>query len=142
MLKGRCYTLANRHTIAQAKYDAANTRRFTLKYNRKNDADVIAQLEKQPSPPAYIKSLIRKDIAENGKKWYLIEDCTKAKAQVFETELKVRTAQEAQEKALAIWNGLSAYDQKEREACYIGLAGVDDDGCIDYNSMTDIFTIK
>jgi len=51
-------------SIVKARYDAKSTKHFSLKYNLKTDADVIAQLEKQDSVQGYIKSLIRKDIAE------------------------------------------------------------------------------
>lgn len=49
----------------QARYDADNTVRVTLKLNRKTDADIIAQLEKQPNKQGYIKSAIRASIARD-----------------------------------------------------------------------------
>lgn len=45
---------------AQAKFDAENTVRVSLKLNRRTDADVIAWLEKQPSKSGAIKEAIRK----------------------------------------------------------------------------------
>ena len=54
--------MANRHTVAQRKYDSANCRYFYLKYNTTTDADVIGKLESVPSKQNYIRQLIRKDI--------------------------------------------------------------------------------
>lgn len=58
--------MGNRKTEIKARYDKANTRRYNLKYNVKTDADILAQLDKQPSIQGYIKTLIRADIAANG----------------------------------------------------------------------------
>ncbi|MBQ6413005.1 MAG: hypothetical protein IJI19_05970 [Ruminococcus sp.] len=54
---------------AIAKYDAANTKGFYLKLNRKHDADIIAKLASVPAKQTYIKELIRRDIeAQEAKK--------------------------------------------------------------------------
>lgn len=47
---------------AQARYDAANTQRITLKLNRKTDSDVIEKLNSVESKQGYIKRLIREDV--------------------------------------------------------------------------------
>lgn len=50
---------------ARAKYDAANTRKITLKLNKGTDADILEYLDSIPVPPGkqgYIKALIRKDM--------------------------------------------------------------------------------
>ena len=47
---------------AVKKYDAANTKSFLLKLNKKTDADIIAHLEQQPNKLAYLKKLIRDDM--------------------------------------------------------------------------------
>ena len=47
---------------AVAKYDAANTKSFLLKLNRKTDADIIAFLEQQPNKLSYMKKIIRDDM--------------------------------------------------------------------------------
>ena len=47
---------------AVAKYDAANTKSFLLKLNKKTDADIIAHLDQQPNKLAYLKKLIREDM--------------------------------------------------------------------------------
>ena len=52
---------------ANAKYDAANTKRFGLKLNLTTDADIIERLEQVSTmdggKQGYIKALNRKDIA-------------------------------------------------------------------------------
>lgn len=47
---------------AGAKYDAANTRRISLKFNLKTDVDILQRLDEVESTQGYIKSLIRADI--------------------------------------------------------------------------------
>lgn len=47
---------------AGAKYDAANTRRISLKFNLKTDVDILERLDEVESTQGYIKSLIRADI--------------------------------------------------------------------------------
>ena len=48
---------------AQAKYDAAHTRRISLKLNTTTDQDIIRWLWAQQSMQGSIKRLIRADIA-------------------------------------------------------------------------------
>ena len=45
-----------------AKYDAANTRSFTIKMHNRYDADIIEKLSSVPNRQGYIKNLIRNDI--------------------------------------------------------------------------------
>ena len=56
--------MANSHTLAQRKYDAANCRYFYLKYNVTTDKEIIKKLESVPSTQGYIRQLIKKDLAE------------------------------------------------------------------------------
>ena len=49
---------------ANAKYDKANTRTFTLKFNRKTDADIIEKLESVENIQSYIKALIRANLSK------------------------------------------------------------------------------
>lgn len=49
-------------TVNQARYDAANTTRISLKLNNRTDADILSRLEQEPSKQAYIKRLIREDL--------------------------------------------------------------------------------
>ena len=53
----------NKHSEAQAKYDAKATRKYNFKFNLKNDADIIEKLDSVPSKQGYIKELIRADLA-------------------------------------------------------------------------------
>ena len=55
-------------TVRKAQKEKAYIRRYGLKYNIRTDADIIAQLEKQPSMQGYIKRLIREDIARERAK--------------------------------------------------------------------------
>ena len=60
---------SRKKTNARAyKWDKENTRKVTMKLNRNTDADIIARLEDEPNMMAYLKRLIREDIArrENG----------------------------------------------------------------------------
>ena len=59
--------MANSHTVAQRKYDAANCKFYTMKFNKKTDADVIAKLDSVPSRQDYIRQLVRKDLANKSE---------------------------------------------------------------------------
>lgn len=48
---------------ATAKYQAKNTRMFTIRLNYNTDQDIIDKLEQVESMSGYIKKLIRQDIA-------------------------------------------------------------------------------
>lgn len=52
---------------AQAQWDKENTCMYTLKLNKHTDAELIEQLDKQPSKAGYIKQLIRDDIKKTGR---------------------------------------------------------------------------
>ena len=55
------------HNRATARYDAANTKKMTFKFNLKTDDDILNHLESVDNKAGYIKSLIRADI-ERAKK--------------------------------------------------------------------------
>lgn len=76
------------------------------------------------------------------KKWYLIDDCLASKGQVFESVLDCNTQKKAFDLAVREWESLSAHDQQDRDDFYIGFADVDEDGCVDYETMTSIISIK
>lgn len=50
---------------AKKRYDKENTKQILLKFNIKNDEDILQWLEQQPSKQGYIKELIRSDIAKS-----------------------------------------------------------------------------
>ena len=49
---------------AKKKWDKENTFRIVLKLNRNTDKDILTKLDEESSKQGYIKSLIRKNIAE------------------------------------------------------------------------------
>ena len=49
---------------AQAKYEQANTRKITFKFNLKTDADILEKLDQVDNRQGYIRDLIRADIAK------------------------------------------------------------------------------
>lgn len=48
--------------FASMKYDATNTKRISLKLNKKTDKDILAKLESVDNMQGYIKGLIRRDM--------------------------------------------------------------------------------
>lgn len=52
----------NKQSIASMKYDKKNTRRICLKFNLKNDADILEKLDEVSNMQGYIKELIRQDL--------------------------------------------------------------------------------
>lgn len=76
------------------------------------------------------------------RQWYLIDDCISSKGEVFESRLSCDSQEKAVEIATQEWEKLSKHDQQSRDDFYIGLAAVNADGCIDYNTMTDIVSLK
>ena len=50
----------------QKKYDLANTKTYTIKVVKTTEKDIMYKLDSVPNKAGYIKSLIRKDIEENG----------------------------------------------------------------------------
>jgi hypothetical protein len=52
---------------ASKKYNAANTRQICLVLNLRTDADILDQLDRQPSKMGYIKDLIREDLKRSGQ---------------------------------------------------------------------------
>ena len=47
---------------ANAKYEAANTKRMCFKFNLKTDADILRKFSEVDNKLGYIKKLIREDI--------------------------------------------------------------------------------
>ena len=52
---------------ANDKWNKDNIKQVTLKFMRGSDADIIEQLEKQPSKLTYIRQLVRADIARQAQ---------------------------------------------------------------------------
>jgi len=55
--------MATKRSVSQMRYDRQSSKHYGMKLNVKTDADIIAMLEQQPSFQAYVKALIRADIA-------------------------------------------------------------------------------
>ena len=50
---------------AKKRWVKENTQRIVMNLNKNTDIDIITHLGKVPSKQGYIKTVIRKDIAEN-----------------------------------------------------------------------------
>lgn len=76
------------------------------------------------------------------KNWYLIDDATAARGEIFDKTLPCSSQEEAYDLAVREWKALSDADRASRDEFYIGFAEADEEGCVNYNSMTDIISIK
>lgn len=52
---------------AQARYDADNTVRVSLKLNKRTDQDIIMWLNRQDSKQGAVKQLIRQELSTSNK---------------------------------------------------------------------------
>lgn len=50
------------------QYNRDNIVSILLKFNKKTEADVLEQIEKQPNRQGYIKDLIRRDMERSSEK--------------------------------------------------------------------------
>lgn len=64
-------------TVSQAKYDADNAVRVTMKLNRGTDAAILTMLASVPSMSGYIRGLILEDIRKNHPEMLKVERFTK-----------------------------------------------------------------
>ena len=76
------------------------------------------------------------------KRWYYIEDCTSSRSEIYSEILTAETATAAFIEAAGKWARLTRSDWMKRDEAYIGYADTDENGCMDYDSMTDIYYIK
>lgn len=77
------------------------------------------------------------------KKLYMVEDCTSTRSAVYDTPLSASdSATQAFCAAVTLFSRLTDHDQEDRDNVYVGYADTDDDGCVDYNTMTDIWYIR
>lgn len=60
--------MPTQRSVSQLRYDQQSCKKYSLKLNSKNDADIIAMIEQQDGFQAYIKRLIRADIAAQQQK--------------------------------------------------------------------------
>lgn len=52
---------------ARERYDAANVRHYTLKFNKKTDADLIEYLDNAPNIQGAIKAALRAQMKKTSK---------------------------------------------------------------------------
>lgn len=57
---------ATKQSLRQTRYDQAHTRRIEFKFSKNTDADILERLKASANMQAYIKRLIRADIAKEG----------------------------------------------------------------------------
>ena len=76
------------------------------------------------------------------KHWYFIEDCTFSKSEVYDELLNANNATEAFIEAAGKWDKLTEADRNRRDEAYIGFADTDENGCMDYDTMTDIYYFR
>ena len=73
------------------------------------------------------------------KKWVIVDDCLSTKGVIYTEYAECR--EQALENAKAEWNHLGKHDQGIRDAFYIGFAEVDDDGNVDFDSITETIDV-
>lgn len=74
------------------------------------------------------------------KKWIIVDNCLSSKGEIY-TE-RAESREQAFTEAVAAWKHLGRHDQGIRDGFYIGFAEIDEDGNVDFDSMTDIEDIR
>ena len=132
------------------KYNDTHTRQINLGLSIRYDADILAQLDAVPNKQGYIKELIRADIAKNGPAqkeeekpmWFIVDDATTAKGRLDVEPTDTEDKPTALTKALHVWNHLTHDERKNRDAFYIALGQTDEDGLLDWNTVTETVKLK
>ena len=75
-------------------------------------------------------------------KWYIIDDARTARGEIFEKPIEAADLTDAIKAALKDWDRLTEKEQAERIDFYVCRAKTDEDGFIDYNTMTDYYSLK
>ena len=88
-----------------------------------------------------ISEKVREDLPA-AKHWYYIEDCTSSRSEVYDEILPAESKEEALTLASAKWEALTESDRRKRDEAYSGYAAVDEYGCVDYDTMTEIVYLK
>jgi len=76
------------------------------------------------------------------KNWYFVQDCTNSRSEIYDEILPAKSKEDAFECASAKWEAISETDRRKTDEAFIGFADVDEFGCVDYNTMTDIVYLK
>lgn len=132
------------------QYSKENTRQIKFSFSLQYDADILEKLDAVPNKQGYIKSLIRADIARSAqnkeekemKKWYIIDDATTARGQIFDHYTNTDDMDKALQLAQKEWNQLTKDEQEKRDDFYIALGAKDEDDCLDWNSVTKCISFK
>lgn len=77
------------------------------------------------------------------RKWYVIDDSTKTDGLILARVLKATTKEEAIREGRLYWEKYFARQKRHLvDDCYIGNADEIEDGVVDYDSITDIYSFK
>lgn len=79
------------------------------------------------------------EILPDTKKWVIVDDCTRSKAEIFTDVIPASSYEDAVSEAERVWNALSDHDKELRDAFYVGLFGVDDEGIVDFETGEQIY---
>ena len=75
------------------------------------------------------------------KAWFIEDDCTSKAANIWVERMKATTKEEAAQELRDEWDRLTRVDKKRRDSFKAIYAEPDEDGGIDYDTVTDEVTI-
>ena len=75
-------------------------------------------------------------------KWYIIEDRTTDRGQVFSHPIEAQTKEEAIKAGCFRYGCLTDAEKRGCDDFYVCRAELDEDGCLDYDSIEDVYDIK
>lgn len=92
-------------------------------------------------PSETILYLLERAVREDSSMTYvIIDDCTSKTATVW--DVKFQTKEEAMQEAKAEWDALTDHDKARRDAYYVAVCRLDEDGEIDWDTVDPIITYK
>lgn len=84
----------------------------------------------------------KSDDEDEPAKWYIIDDARAARGEIFEKPIEAAGLTDAIKAARKDWDCLAEKEQTARNDFYVCRAKTDEDGCIDYDTMTDYYSLK
>lgn len=84
----------------------------------------------------------KSDGEDEPAKWYIIDDARTARSEIFEKPIEAANLTEAIKAARKGWDRLTEKEQTARNDFYVCRAKTDEDGCVDYDTMTDYYSLK
>lgn len=84
----------------------------------------------------------KSDDEDEPAKWYIIDDARTDRGEIFEKPIEAANLTDAIKAARKDWDYLTAKEQAARNDFYVCRAKTDEDGCVDYNTMTDYYSLK